>query len=481
MTQEQLKQIFSSPDIAANIEALSVEQVTVRPWSDLKKEYDPTEHPINDTTLYKEPKQEGDRKISLRRITLSEQKLAASLMTGYCVGTPVFRNYEMPKDKNGEVEQRYTDAKDLIESVYQGAGIDSENINRIHKLFSTCQIATVWYSKPEPCMYAGNQYPNTILCRTYSADECTLWPQFDRHDNLLGIGIQYVRKEGNDEATYFDLYTKDGVKNWSKTGSGSWTDITEKEKRVETLSVAYSYRPTPIWEDTSEATYAKEEMLTYTNFYIRQNSDPKEVYITDENTSAAIQQQFEDAQAKGVPFSVAMRQIFMSLGSNFYYAQYQGATQAVEFMTSQLRNEQDRCLQMFDLSEKSISGISTETFRLMMSVAEMKVKEEAGRLLKFFRAEEKAIRAHIYAMVTSDVRSALESIKIDHEIIPFTVQDVLREVQVNAAAVQARIKSRRRAISEMYPGQEDIIMREIDEEDAISQNLGFEGAGIDNL
>ena len=117
----------------------------------------------------------------------------------------------------------------------------------------------------------------------------------------------------------------------------------------------------------------------------------------------------------------------------------------------------------------------------MMNVAEMKVKEEAGRLIKLFRDEEKAIRAHIYAMVTEDVRKTLEAIKIEHEIIPFTVQDVLREVQINSEAISAGIKSKKRAISEMYPGQEDIIMREIEEELAAEQNAGLEDIGINDL
>lgn len=481
MTQEQLQAIFKSPDIKANVEALQVEQVTVKSWSDLEKEYDPTQHPINDKALYPEPKTEGQRKVSLRRITLSEQKLSASLMTGYCVGTPVFRNYELPKNEAGEVEQKYVNAKNLMEAVYQGAGIEQENIHRIHKLFSTCQIATVWYSKAVPTMYAGKEYNNTILCKTYSADTCNLWPQFDRYDNLLGIGIEYERKEKDITTTYFDLYTKDGVKNYSKVGERDWVDITAKEITVNTLSVAYSYRPTPIWEDTSQATYAKEEMLTYTNFYIRQNSDPKEVYLADESTLDSIREQINDAKEKGLSFSAAVRQIFMEKGSNFFYAQYEGATKAVEFMTQQLRDEQNRCLQLFDLSEKSVSNISTETFRLMMNVAEMKVKEEAGRLIKLFRDEEKAIRAHIYAMVTEDVRKTLEAIKIEHEIIPFTVQDVLREVQINSEAISAGIKSKKRAISEMYPGQEDIIMREIEEELAAEQNAGLEDIGINDL
>ena len=167
-------------------------------------------------------------------------------------------------------------------------------------------------------MYAGKEYNNTILCKTYSADTCNLWPQFDRYDNLLGIGIEYERKEKDITTTYFDLYTKDGVKNYSKVGERDWVDITAKEITVNTLSVAYSYRPTPIWEDTSQATYAKEEMLTYTNFYIRQNSDPKEVYLADESTLDSIREQINDAKEKGLSFSAAVRQIFMEKGSNFF-------------------------------------------------------------------------------------------------------------------------------------------------------------------
>jgi len=406
---------------------------------DIKKEYNGNEHPVMDQALYPDDI-EGEEKMT--RIVIPDQKLFAKRATSMCVGTPVYRSYNTKKEDGSEDEGK-TQIANVIEAILENNRINSLNIKRINQLFSFCEIATVWYAYECDTEYAGVKSKNKIKCRTYSPMlGHVLYPIFDDYDDMVGFGVEYKKKSGTKEIERLDFYAENSAIFYVKK-DGEWEedDTSRRNLDIEKIPVIYSWREYPVWEETSSITYEKEWILSRNGNYIRHNSVPNKVLTTDAETAGQIiadankdnanqEYEIDNRQKKGgkkKPPKLSKDWI-LSEGSDLKVVEWQGSVEASRFAVETLKKEQHRVLQIPDLSFEAVSGVSTETMRIALQDAQMKVRFEAGNLEEFFDREISVIKEFVKAMFSNS--KDVDALVVKSEIVPFDVSDMMRESQM---------------------------------------------------
>lgn len=456
-----IEEILALPPDKA-VEALKVKTLDVPKWSDLIKEYDPKKHPVMDKAAYPDKPKKGGGVDVMTRIMIPDQQLYAKRMASLCVGTPVYRDYQTGDDK------KLKEIADVIEAVLIRNRVNALNIDRLKKLFAGCEIATIWYSIQQqlgkPIEYAGKKSPNKIRCITYSPmDGASIYPIFDQYDDMIALCIAYNHKVNDKEVQYFDVYTAEEVRHYFRRDGGQWEldTATSKVHTLGKISGAYAYRLSAIWEDTSNITYEKEWILSRTGNYVRHNSAPNKVLTTSEDMVGALKDEVE--RDKSMDLS---KDWVLPDGSALSIVEWQGATEAAKFAIDEISRQQDKILQIPDLSFGSLSNISTETMRIALQDAQMKVTEESGRLTEFFDREINVIKEHIKPMFPQNDWALIDSLVVRSEIIPYQINDEVQETtKLVMQAGNKPIVSQAEAVRQLFGAEKaEVIMAELEAE-----------------
>lgn len=116
----KIKDITQKDDAGEQIEVLKQKTISLTPWADLKKEYDPNEHPVKTDPNYTDvPKKDGIEKVT--RLIFDFQRLAVNRMSQLTFGIPVKRTYKPQSDTEKK-------AAKIIENIYTKNRIDSVNM-----------------------------------------------------------------------------------------------------------------------------------------------------------------------------------------------------------------------------------------------------------------------------------------------------------------------------------------------------------------
>ena len=357
------------------ITALKQKTIDVPIWTGkqgLINEYDPTKHPVMNKQLYPDlVKDDGVERVT--RITLSFQRLAAKRMSELLSGIPVKRIYK-PEDEKQQQVATY------LEKIFDRNRINSVNTDRTNALFAGCEIFTLWYAVEQKNNLYGFASPLKLRCRTFSpmlGDE--LYPFFDEYGDMVAMSIGYTRKVGRKNVQYFDTYTDDRHIKWSNE-SGEWLAVEDEKTTVGKIPGIYTFRPTPIWEDTSRNVYEMEWTLSRNGNYIRENSKPKFIVCADEII------QYGDEKSGNKEFKSVMQ---YPTGARAEYVTWSQAIESLKFQIDTLRNLFFTQLQLPDWSYEKMSqqALSGESRKQMFIDAELKVQDESGRWLEFFDRE----------------------------------------------------------------------------------------------
>ena len=345
------------------ITALKQKTIDVPIWTGkqgLINEYDPTKHPVMNKQLYPDlVKDDGVERVT--RITLSFQRLAAKRMSELLSGIPVKRIYK-PEDEKQQHVATY------LEKIFDRNRINSVNTDRTNALFAGCEIFTLWYAVEQKNNLYGFNSPLKLRCRTFSpmlGDE--LYPFFDEYGDMVAMSIGYTRKVGRKNVQYFDTYTDDRHIKWSNE-SGEWLAVEDEKTTVGKIPGIYTFRPTPIWEDTSRNVYEMEWTLSRNGNYIRENSKPKFIVCADEII------QYGDEKSGNKEFKSVMQ---YPTGARAEYVTWSQAIESLKFQIDTLRNLFFTQLQLPDWSYEKMSqqALSGESRKQMFIDAELKVQD----------------------------------------------------------------------------------------------------------
>ena len=409
MTIEELLESGASAETI--IAALKEKSIIVPVWSGrcgLVQQFDPTKHPVMNKQKY--PDIVTDEGIEyVTRITCDLQRLATKRMTELVTGIPVKRVYKPENDRQKEIAS-------YIEGIYERNRIDSVNNERCNMLFAGCEILTLWYAIEERNNLYGFNCPLKLRCRNFSpmlGDD--LYPLFDEYGDMIAMSVGYSRKKGRKLVQYFDTYTADKHIKWSNE-NGNWQEVENEDITLGKIPGIYMWRPTLIWEDTSKTVYEIEWALSRNGNYLRQNSKPLFVVFADEAIS------YGDEKSPNKEFRSIMQ---YPKGSTAQYVTWQQAVENLKYYVGELRSLFFTQLQLPDWSYEKMSqqALSGESRKQMFIDAQLKVKDESGRLIEFFDREMNVIKAFLKVMLGEQYYKDIDALKVEMLITPFAITD----------------------------------------------------------
>ena len=409
MTIEEILQSGGSAE--QTISALKEKSINVPVWGGNKgllQEYDPRKHPVMNKSIYPdEVTAEGVQPVT--RITCDLQRLATKRMTELCCGIPVKRVYKPENDRQKEIAQ-------YLEAIYDRNRIDSVNTERLNMLFAGCEVMTLWFAVESPNNQYGFNSRLKLRCRNFSpmlGDD--LYPLFDEYGDMIAMSVGYSRKVGRKTVRFFDTYTATKHIKWSDA-NGQWQEVENEDITLLKIPCIYAWRPMPIWEDTSKTVYEIEWSLSRNGNYLRENSKPLFVVFADEAIN------YGDEKSPNREFRSIMQ---YPKGSTAQYITWQQAVENLKFYVEQLRSMFFTQLQLPDWSYEKMSqqALSGESRKQMFIDAQLKVKDESGRLIEFFDREMNVIKAFLKIMLGNAYAADIDSLKVDMVITPFTITD----------------------------------------------------------
>ena len=409
MTIEEILQTVNLAE--QKISALKEKTIYVPLWGGrygLNREYDPRKHPVMNKAKYPDIVT-GEGIEHVTRITCDLQRLATKRMTELICGIPVKRVYKPQNDRQKEIVS-------YLEAIYDRNRIDSVNIERCNMLFAGCEVLTLWYATEDRNNLYGFNSPLKFRCRNFSpmlGDE--LYPLFDEYGDMIAMSVGYTRITGQKSVQYFDTYTADRHIKWS-TLTGEWNEVENEPISLGKIPAIYVWRPTPIWEDASKTVYEIEWALSRNGNYLRENSKPLFVVFADEQIS------YGDEKSSNREFRSIMQ---YPKGSTAQYVTWTQAVENLKFYVEQLRSMFFTQLQLPDWSYEKMSqqALSGESRKQMFIDAQLKVKDESGRLLEFFDREMNVVKTFLKIALGQSYATDIDNLKVDVEITPFTITD----------------------------------------------------------
>lgn len=445
---------------AAMIAALKDKSVIVPSWGGrrgLLHEYDPRKHPVMCKAQYPDITNDDGTVEFVTRITCNLQQLATKRMTELITGIPVRRVYKPENERQKEVAA-------YIEKIYERNRIDSVNIERCNMLFAGCEVMTLWYAVEERNNIYGFNSPLKMRCRNFSpmlGDE--LYPLFDEYGDMIALSVGYTRKKLGKTVSYFDAYTADRHIKWSNERNSGWEVMEDEVNALGKIPAVYTFRPTPIWEDTSRIVFEIEWALSRNGNYLRKNSKPVFVVFADE------QIQYGDEKDENKEFRSIMQ---YPKGSTAQYVTWQQAVENLKFYVAELRQSFFTQLQLPDWSYESMKSnpMSGESRKQLFIDAQLKVKDESGRLIEFYDREVNVVKAFAKASLPTSYHADIDALPVENVITPFTITDEKDTITNLTTANGGKPLISHRESIEMYGHSTDVdkTLQEIAEDEALN-------------
>lgn len=421
------------------LEIKNRKSINVPTWENLKNEYNPMLHDIvTNTETRKDKKRKDGTFEKVARVTYGMQRLSARRMTQIGFSIPVKRIY-----KTGDDPEKKKQAE-AIESIYSKARIDAVNIKRMKAYFASCEIVTVWFPVDEKNNYYGFDSNYKLKCITYSPMErrfsglstASIYPVFDRFEDLVAIAFEYKLKEENNDVTYFHVYTEEQEKIYTQK-EGEWKDFIgeDSELSIKKIPCIYLWRSMPIWEDTTNNVNEIELSLSRESDILRKNSAPVlEV----------------KGKLKGdAPTNEVSREVYQIEGDGgIKYVTWDQQVEALKFYTETLKKNIEEELQLPNLSfdnVKDISAITEGARKTLLTDAHLKVGDESGDILEFLSRECNVIKAFLGQMNTK-WKNSINDLEVEHIITPFIQNDEGSAIDNITKATQKPVMSQKKGV-----------------------------------
>lgn len=388
------------------ISDLKEKSVTVPAWAKLEVEYNPEKHPVKDKTKYPDVAEADGTLTEVTRVTYALQKLAVKRLRELCYGIPVKRVYN-----NADESEKLKDAADAMEAIFKKARVNAKNNESGTSLFAACETLRIWYAEERPITYGKWKSALRLRCVNYSpmrGDE--IYPLFDEHDDLIAISVQYKRKRGATETTYFDSWTADRHYRWSNEG-GSEMKLVLEENTIGKIPAIYMWRPLPAWEDTSGIVYEMEWAMSRNGNYLRDNSRPLFTVFANEDIPFGNEPKANDGHGKGI--------LKYPAGSSAQYVTWQQAVDSLKFHVTELRQIFFTQLQLPDWSFDNMKSLpqSGESMKQMFIDAVLKVADEKPILEEFHDREVSVVKEFMKSIEPS-AADAIEELDVENTITP---------------------------------------------------------------
>lgn len=399
--------ILNLPNDGDIIEALKQKNVDVPSWSDLIKDYEPTEHAIvNDNTTRRDKIKANGRVEKASRIYLGLEKLLTNRMVEFTFAIPVKRVYYNTEEKKAQ------DIAKALEMIYKHSRIDAENLRRAKDYYASCEICTIWYAVPKNNKLYGFDSKFKLKCKTYSPmNGARLYPLFDEYGDMLAMSFEYDVTFGSSKITYFETYTAERHLKWKQEKSQHYKKIQDTENPIGKIPCIYMNRPEPIYGGLSYLRNEIEYTLSRNSDIIAYNSAP----IL--KVSGGLQGDENKGESKRV--------YRVENGGDVAYISWAQSIDALKYHVNTLVQQFWAQSQMPDISfenMKSLGNIGFDARQTLLTDAHLKVGDEKGTWIEFFEREANIIKAFLSKMNVNGFKN-MDEVEVEHVITPFIQND----------------------------------------------------------
>ena len=280
---------------------------------------------------------------------------------------------------------------------------------------------------------------------------------------MIALSVGYTRKKLGKTVSYFDAYTADRHIKWSNERNSGWEVMEDEVNALGKIPAVYTFRPTPIWEDTSRIVFEIEWALSRNGNYLRKNSKPVFVVFADE------QIHYGDEKDENKEFRSIMQ---YPQGSSAQYVTWQQAVENLKFYVAELRQSFFTQLQLPDWSYESMKSnpMSGESRKQLFIDAQLKVKDESGRLIEYYDREVNVVKAFAKASLPTSYHGDIDALPVENVITPFTITDEKDTITNLTTANGGKPLISHRESIEMYGHSTDVdkTLQEIAEDEALN-------------
>ena len=413
-----LEEIFSQDDISKVVEDLKKKQINVPAWSDLIKQYEPSQHEIMTNKVKYPDKPITDEKNNVlkyeqvTRVCIGLQKLSVKRMVEFMFTIPI--NPVCQDAKSDATAKKYFEA---IRAALKKNKWNTLNKTRCKIISSECEQATYWYVAGT-VKDGGKTAGLRLKYDLYSPSRGDgLYPLFDDMGDMVAFSRQYeIENSEGKKDVFLDTWTADKHYIFKQT-NGIWETITVVDNKLGKIPVVYSYRPEPVWSDGDNGKVEQIEKL------LSRNGD-----IIDYHASPIL---IFKGKISGAPVKGEANKMFNSPDSNggAEYVSWTQSPESTRFQFETLLRLFWSEMQLPDLSYENVKGIGQSSgvaLKMLFSDAHLKCGDEWEIYEELIEREFSIIKAYL-SVVEGD---GIKDLEIEPVMRPFIIDDERENIEV---------------------------------------------------
>ena len=398
---------------------------------------------------YIEPEQK--KLVDPNRIALPIEQDIVNIQTAFTVGTEPILDCKPEQSEEGILA--------ALKQVFKNNKIKYQNKKAVRAWLAEQEVAEYWYVVKDDGFWAklkrkvaeifGSSRPEyrlkSVLWSPFRGDK--LYPFFDDRGNLVALSREYKRKDLDDmEIECFMTITQDMVYQWELTNG--WQETGSFRHGFKKMPVIYMYRPEAYCEKIKTLRIRLEKLLSNYADCIDYHFFP-------------ILMLFGDVSQ----LSGELKNRIVQLTGQGANAQYLTWNQASETVKLELEHLIEMIYSMTGtprISFENLKGVgnavSGVAFKYTFMGAHMMVENHAEVVGEFLQRRVNFLVSAL-GSINASLEEASETIDIDVKIQPYTIDNMMENIEMAVKAIQGGVWSQQHGI--MFVGNIDNVSEEL--------------------
>lgn len=409
---------------------------------------------ITDPTTGKEYVEPAVRKeVDPNRIALPIEQDIVNIQTAFTVGTePVL---------DCQPDQSEESLLSTLKQVFKKNKLKYQNKKVVRAWLAEQEVAEYWYVVKDDGFWAklkrkisgifGKSKPEyrlkSAIWSPFRGDK--LYPFFNDQGDLVALSREYKKKDLNDvEITCFMTITKDMVYQWELTSN--WTDKGSFAHGFKKMPVIYMYRPEAYCEKIKSLRVRLEKLLSNYADCIDYHFFPILMLFGNvENFSGEFKNRVVELTGQG---------------ANAQYLTWSQTSETVKLELDQLIEKIYSMTGTPRISFENLKGsgniLSGVAFRYAFMGAHMAVENHAEVVGEFMQRRVNFLISAL-GSINASLEAASETIDVDVQIQPYTIDNLMDNIEIAVKAIQGGVWSQKHGI--MFAGNIDNLQDELNQ------------------
>lgn len=409
---------------------------------------------ITDPTTGKEYIEPAVRKeVDPNRIALPLEQDIVNIQTAFTVGTePVL---------DCQPDQSEENLLSTLKQVFKKNKLKYQNKKVVRAWLAEQEVAEYWYVVKDDGFWAklkrkisgifGKSKPEyrlkSAIWSPFRGDK--LYPFFNDQGDLVALSREYKKKDLNDvEITCFMTITMDMVYQWELTSN--WTDKGSFAHGFKKMPVIYMYRPEAYCEKIKSLRVRLEKLLSNYADCIDYHFFPILMLFGNvENFSGEFKNRVVELTGQG---------------ANAQYLTWSQTSETVKLELDQLIEKIYSMTGTPRISFENLKGsgniLSGVAFRYAFMGAHMAVENHAEVVGEFMQRRVNFLISAL-GSINASLEAASETIDVDVQIQPYTIDNLMDNIEIAVKAIQGGVWSQKHGI--MFAGNIDNLQDELNQ------------------